>query len=295
MSVDRRLTLDQTKTKETRFGKLEVRAHLKELMDMDADPNSWIAALRTSHGRLAAIVEQATPAEVEGRSYCADWSFAQVCSHLGSGAEISLAILEAARLGESAPAQEVFVSIWDRWNAMNPAEMAANSVVADERYVATAEAVSADEIAQMSIDLFGSTLDYTGLLAMRLSEHAVHVWDLEVVSDADEVLAEDAVELLVDRIPVLGRLASGDRPSHLPTTIAVTTVRPGRKFAIVVGDNEVTVAPGPAAEHDATFTAPAEAVIRLTYGRLDAAHTPAETAVDGGVTIDELRALFPGP
>ena len=38
---------------------------------------------------------------------------------------------------------------------------------------------------------------------------------------------------------------------------------------------------------------PAEAFIRLVYGRLDPAHTP---AVDGDAALlDQLRATFPGP
>ncbi len=37
---------------------------------------------------------------------------------------------------------------------------------------------------------------------------------------------------------------------------------------------------------------PAEAFIRLVYGRLDAAHA---SAVDAPAVLDELRAAFPGP
>ncbi len=40
------------------------------------------------------------------------------------------------------------------------------------------------------------------------------------------------------------------------------------------------------------MTLPAEAFVRLVYGRLDAAHTP---PVDtDGVSLDDLRAAFPG-
>jgi hypothetical protein len=37
---------------------------------------------------------------------------------------------------------------------------------------------------------------------------------------------------------------------------------------------------------------PAEAFIRLLYGRLDPAHTPPVEST--GVDLDELRQLFPG-
>jgi hypothetical protein len=37
---------------------------------------------------------------------------------------------------------------------------------------------------------------------------------------------------------------------------------------------------------------PAEALLRLVYGRLDPDHTPAQ--VIGAGTLDELREVFPG-
>ena len=44
----------------------------------------------------------------------------------------------------------------------------------------------------------------------------------------------------------------------------------------------------------ATFDGPLEAAIRLIGGRLAAAHTPAAVAVTGDLTLDDLRAVFPG-
>jgi hypothetical protein len=38
---------------------------------------------------------------------------------------------------------------------------------------------------------------------------------------------------------------------------------------------------------------PAEALLRLSYGRLDAAHTPADVEADPA-DLDRLRAVFPG-
>jgi len=40
-------------------------------------------------------------------------------------------------------------------------------------------------------------------------------------------------------------------------------------------------------------TMPAEALLRLAYGRLDAAHTPASVTGEADV-LDKLRAIFPG-
>jgi hypothetical protein len=38
---------------------------------------------------------------------------------------------------------------------------------------------------------------------------------------------------------------------------------------------------------------PAEALLRLSYGRLDSAHTPA-SVVGSPADLDRLRAIFPG-
>jgi hypothetical protein len=75
----------------------------------------------------------------------------------------------------------------------------------------------------------------------------------------------------------------------------VTTTDPERQFTLETGD-AVTLVPA----DDETvpelgvseLRLPAEAFIRLIYGRLDSGHTPADE--HAGVELDELRAIFPG-
>ena len=43
-----------------------------------------------------------------------------------------------------------------------------------------------------------------------------------------------------------------------------------------------------------TLRLPAEAFVRLVYGRLDADHTPHGVQADG-LDLDDLRKVFPGP
>lgn len=47
-------------------------------------------------------------------------------------------------------------------------------------------------------------------------------------------------------------------------------------------------------ETTATFSGPLEAALRLVAGRLTPAHTPGDVVITGNVTLDELRAVFPG-
>ncbi|HBW17564.1 MAG TPA: hypothetical protein DEH11_00385, partial [Actinobacteria bacterium] len=113
---------------------------------MGSDARASIAALRHSHDRLTGLVQPLTPDEVSAQSYCSDWTVAQVLSHLGSGAEISLLMLRAA-LGEGEPAgQEAFQAIWDVWNAKSPDEQAADAVAADEQHVRTLEQLTDEQL-----------------------------------------------------------------------------------------------------------------------------------------------------
>jgi hypothetical protein len=59
---------------------------------------------------------------------------------------------------------------------------------------------------------------------------------------------------------------------------------------------QVTLAPwpGPGGTGSAAqITLPAEAMLRLVYGRLDPGHTPT-AATAGGPGLDQVRAVFPG-
>src|SRR5262245_44151325 len=69
---------------------------------VSTDPRHWIAVLRASHANLEEAVAALGPDSAADQSYCRDWSVAQVLSHLGSGAEISLLTLRAA-IGEGEP------------------------------------------------------------------------------------------------------------------------------------------------------------------------------------------------
>jgi hypothetical protein len=80
-----------------------------------------------------------------------------------------------------------------------------------------------------------------------------------------------------------------------PRKVRVTTSNPERHFILETGDAVTLVA----ADDEATpelglseLTLPAEAFVRLIYGRLDADHTP--QVESAGVELDELRPIFPG-
>jgi MDMPI C-terminal domain len=119
----------------------------------------------------------------------------------------------------------------------------------------------------------------------------VHTWDIAVTLDDSARLLPDAVALLVDNLGMVvgwtGRAPIG------PVTVRTTS--PQRVFVL---DGDERLALSPAGEADptgdkSTVELPAEAFIRLVYGRLDPAHTP-EIHIEG-IDLDSLRAAFPGP
>lgn len=263
---------------------------------MTDGPRTWIATLRRSHDNLASLVEPLTPEQVRGRSYCRDWTTAQVLSHIGSGAEIALLILPGA-LGEGpAASREEFPLVWDVWNAKSPDDQAADAIASDEKHVERLEQLTDDQLVAARLDFFGMQLDATGIIRLRLGEHVLHTWDVAVMLDPAATVQSDAVELLIDNVPQFLAPRLG-KPLPEPFQVRITTTDPQRDYLLSSGES-VRVAdwPGEGEAGDGAVphvVMPAEALLRLSYGRLDAEHTPASVSGDPEV-LDKLRAIFPG-
>ena len=255
---------------------------------MAPDPRTWIATLRESHDNLDSLVRPLTPEQVRGQSYCTDWSIAQVLSHLGSGAEIALLMLPGA-LGEAEPVgREAFPPVWDVWNAKSPDEQAADGLASDEKHVQTLEALTDEQLAAIDMDFFGMMrLDAAGMVRMRLGEHVMHTWDVAVMADPAATVQADAVELLIDNVPQFLaprlRQAAGravQRADHDDRSGSRLPADLGR-----VGDDDGLAgrASGRGTSGDVPHVRmPAEALLRLAYGRLDAEHTPSSVSGDAG-------------
>jgi uncharacterized protein (TIGR03083 family) len=255
-----------------------------------ADFPTWLAALRRSQDRMTALVGGLTDEQVTLRSYADEWSLAQVASHLGSQAEIFDLFLTAGLTGADTPASDTFVPIWNRWNGLDPRRQVADSIAANERFVARLEHLEPEQQDGFTLDLFGNTVDIAGLTALRLGEHALHTWDIAVALDPAATLPQDAVELLVDLLPE--RVAAAGTPVPAGRPLEVVTSDPSRTFSITL-DPAVSVTRQAAPTPDASVARfPAEAFLRLVAGRLDPDHTP--LGIDAGDHLDELRQAFPG-
>jgi uncharacterized protein (TIGR03083 family) len=252
-----------------------------------------IAVLRSEHDTLASTVPALSTDQLTTLSGASEWSVADVLSHLGSGAEITLADLRAS-LGEAEPPAPGFnQSVWDRWNALAPRDQAAAWVRSDAALVTALEAVPEEgHDTKIKIGFLPEPLPLASFAAMRLSEVVQHGWDVRAGLDPAATLAEPSAALVAEHLSdglsfLLGFIG---KPAAVrePAVIDIS----GTPYRIVVDDGiRLTTEAGPVT---ATFAGPLESAVRLLAGRLTPKHTPAGVEVTGNVTLDELRAVFPG-
>ena len=249
-----------------------------------------LAALRNSRARL---VENATPLTAEQvrlQSYDTEWSIAQVLSHIATGSIFFKFILEAGLAGEPAPSSDVMQPIWAEWDAKTPGDQARDAIVADGELVAAFEALDEQQRDDWHLDFFGTDRDFAGLVQMRLGEHSMHTWDFVVALDPKAQLLPDAVDVLIDSLEPL--VARAGKPLDTQLVVGIETEEPARNFVLTVDADGATLGPLDARfEADSLLALPAEAFIRLVYGRLDAEHTP--PGVEDPI-LETLRTVFVG-
>jgi len=234
------------------------------------------------------MVEPLDDAALERSAYPTEWTIAQVLSHIGSGAVILQRRLDAGLDGSPMP-DDFAPRVWDEWNAKTPRAQAESALAADDDVLVRLDALTGEERERFAFSMGPMTFDLNGFIGLRLNEHALHSWDIAVALDDDATIPPDLAELVVDNLGLIARFTG--KPVGTPTTIVVRTTEPARTFSLALGD-AVRLDPG-ASTGDTEIALPAEAFVRLVYGRLDPAHTPA-TANDPAL-LERLRRTFPGP
>ncbi len=272
-----------------RPGPGDAPGHVRELLSI----------LRASHHQLAALAGRLRAAELCRPSYAREWTVAQVYSHLGSGAEIGLAAVRAALDGNGAPPAPE--PIWTRWNAKAPETMANDYVDADDRFLATVEALDDTTRERLQIPFHLNLVELPTYLTFRLTEHTLHSWDIRVAFDPEATLAASAVRPLTE-VLLTGAAEVSDRQTAgrlAPAELVIATVEPDGRYLLTIDDGvslrlldgkqAAAIRPGAG-----RLELPTEALMRLAAGRLDPDHTPARTVTKGMPTLGDLRKLFPG-
>ncbi|MFI6076237.1 maleylpyruvate isomerase family mycothiol-dependent enzyme [Actinoplanes sp. NPDC051343] len=254
-----------------------------------------IAALRSGYDDLAAYAAALTDEELTAPSGASEWNVSQVLSHLGSGAEINQAAVERARTKAGSPPDGFNQGVWARWDAMGPVAHRDAFIAANGELVALYESLTADERRDLRVDLgfLPAPISVGEAGRMRLNEFSLHTWDAKVGADPATTVPADAVPLLFDAMAgLLGWIAKPDALGGRSASLAVVTSDPSREFGLELGE-KVALSGTPAAP-DGTLRLPAEAWLRLITGRLAPEHTPAGVEIDGPLSLDDLRKVFPG-
>jgi len=260
----------------------------------NADTN--IAALRSGHDSLAASVSKLSDDDLARTSGAAEWDVAQVLSHLGSGAEIGRATVQAALDGRPNPGGDFNKSVWARWDAMSGREQADGFLVSNPALIELYESLDAETRQNLRIDVgfMPAPVDVATAARLRLSEQALHSWDVRVTFDENAVLTPEAAGPLLEGTgDLLAWIGKADRIEGKHGVIKVTTTEPASVFAVRLGDRISLDADAP--EHpDGTLDLPAEAWLRLIAGRLAPRHTSTGVTATGLADLDLLRRVFPG-
>ncbi len=248
--------------------------------------NDQLHALHASVERLRAIVESLEPGQLTAPAYPSEWTIADTLSHLGSGAVIMRSTLEAVVSGTPVP-DGFNQSVWDEWNAKTPADQATGVVASDHAFLEAVGALTDEQRATLVFPFGPMQLGLAEALGMRLNEHALHTWDVEVVLDPEAVVPDQAAGVMLGSLPLIARFAAKD--DGVERNVTVRTSDPTHEFILASGSGSVSLTPG--AGEGTIIDLPAESFVRLVYGRLDETHTPVGIDADA---VAGLRPLFPG-
>jgi hypothetical protein len=163
---------------------------------------------------------------------------------------------------------------------------------ADRRHRQVLDSLDTGQRQAVRVPYFAGSLSMPVYAGYRLSEQSVHAWDIGVALNPAAAIPALEVELLWER---LDRVATRFRDARTlirlgPSQMAVELTDLGRTVCLDLGA-ELHLYPCEPAEAAATVSGSAETVLRLVYGR----NRPEDAiTVTGAVTVDDLRALFPG-
>ena len=261
-----------------------------------SNADAVIDALRSGYDSLADRVSGFSDEDLAEPSGAAEWDISQVLSHLGSGAEISRAAVQAALDGEPNPGPDFNHAVWDRWNAMTGRERADGFLQANQDLLTLLESLDDATRDKLRIDMgfLPAPVDLATAARMRLNEFTLHSWDIQVGSGEYAGLPADATAALLHGEPsLIAWIGKTDPLNGRQAVVAVTTTEPASVFALrlqapISVDFDVPEQP------DGTLALPAEAWLRLVAGRLTPGHTPADVTATGAADLDLLRQVFPG-
>ena len=263
------------------------------------DPVAVTAALRREYELLDSCLAALRPERWAGPSAAAEWNVQKVVSHLGSGAEITLRTLQQELDGAAPLTAESRQEVWDHFDSLAPAPLFAAFEERNQAHLGYLEALAPEQRARR-LRFFAGEAPVGEYSQYRLSELALHSWDIRVALDPTARLLPDTTRTLLPlMLQTLPRRANADARARLAGT-AYAFVLAGAvrcELAVAVQAESVAVEQAWFGGPVATLWLPAEAFIRLLAGRLPlpVAEQAGELVVEGdGTAARALNELFPG-
>lgn len=226
-----------------------VRAEVARLVDeLRADPPLW-----------------------DRPSACAGWTVGDVAAHMAESNDRFLRIVSAVLDGQPVPAfspqqraeRQAAVKARGREAVLDQLAGCAYAVF-DRLEAATPEALA------RTVTVPAGTLTLAQVAGQRLSELALHSWDIRSAADPRAALAPATVPLLLDGVLAsVGRLAGNRVPADRTLTYRLELAgEAGGPVTVTLAGGQASAQRGAPERADATLYLPAEAAIRLLWGRL---------------------------
>ncbi|WP_433296316.1 maleylpyruvate isomerase family mycothiol-dependent enzyme [Pseudonocardia sp. CA-142604] len=260
------------------------------------DPDFMIATLAASHDHLDRLTADLDHDAVTASTQLPGWTVAEVLSHLGSGAEIGGHIMGRALQGSGDTVdRDTMTGIWDRWNAMNPAQQHRSRHEYDARHLQILEGLDTSQRRTVRVPYFVGPLTVAEYAGYRLSEHAMHAWDVAVALDPEAIIEADTAAVLWARLALIaGRFHdAGVRRAIAPVDVALLPTDYAPASRLEIRPDGVALTPGESGS--VQVRGPVEALVRLVYGRLDPNRRPHDHLdIRGELSLDTLTSFFPG-
>src|SRR4029077_9605247 len=117
--------------------------------------------------------------------------------------------------------------VWDAWNAKEPVAQRDDAIAADADLLARIDAVTPEQGHAFETTMGPMTLDFQAFVGMRLNEHTLHTWDVEVVDNPAATIPGSGTDVVVDNLELIARFTA--KPTGDTRTITVTTTDPARR------------------------------------------------------------------
>ncbi|MBX5490261.1 MAG: maleylpyruvate isomerase family mycothiol-dependent enzyme [Chloroflexi bacterium] len=246
------------------------------------------SVVRTEVARLTDEL-RADPSLWDRPSACSEWTVGDVACHMAESNDRFLQIVSAALDGQPVPEfspqqraeRQAAVKARGRDAVLAQLVERVNAVF-DRLENATPEGLA------RTVTVPAGTLSMAQVASQRLSEVALHSWDIRSAADPRAGLAPATVPLLLDGVlGSVGRLAGRRVPADRALTYYLDlSGEAGGPVTLTLADGQATARRGAPAHADVTLHLPAEAAIRLFWGRLGLERALA----DGSVRAEGDRA-----